>query len=197
MQAKGGVSKYTTGIPSVGAESIHGIGNFDYSKTKYVPEEFFEQMKAGKVEDFDVLLYKDGGKPGEFKPRIGIFGMGFPFERFGINEHVFRMRSSELGQTFLYFQTASDRVFHHLAVRGGKAAIPGINQQEVKSADFLIPNDAVTETFNKFCQPVFENILHHSLQSQTLANLRDTLLPKLLSGELRVPEAEKQVEEVV
>jgi type I restriction enzyme S subunit len=33
--------------------------------------------------------------------------------------------------------------------------------------------------------------------SQTLANLRDTLLPKLLSGELRVPEAEKQVEEVV
>jgi type I restriction enzyme, S subunit len=192
---KGGVAKYTSGVPSVGAESIFGIGLFEFSKTKFVPEEFFKKMKSGKVESFDVLLYKDGGKPGEFKPRSGMFGEGFPFKLFGINEHVFRIRSSNLGQGFLYYQISSERVFHHFAVRGGKAAIPGINQQEVKKVDFLIPKEDVIKTFNDFCLPIFEKILKSANQSRMLANLRDTLLPKLISGEFRIPDAEKLAEE--
>ena len=194
---KGGVSKYTSGVPSVGAESIFGVGQFNFSKLKFVPEEFFKTMKSGKVESYDVLLYKDGGKPGEFKPRAGMFGEGFPFESFGINEHVFRIRSESLGQPFLYYQISSERVFHHFAVRGGKAAIPGINQQEVKSVDFLIPNEEAREGFNNFVQPIFEKILKSANQSRMLEQLRDVLLPKLISGELRIPQAEKMVEDAV
>src|SRR5208282_3289578 len=67
---KGGVSSYTSGIPSVGAESIVGLGQFDYAKTKYVPQEFFEAMNKGHVESRDVLLYKDGGRPGQFEPHV-------------------------------------------------------------------------------------------------------------------------------
>jgi type I restriction enzyme S subunit len=194
---KGGVSKYTSGVPSVGAESIFGVGQFNFGKLKFVPEEFFKTMKSGKVESYDVLLYKDGGKPGEFKPRAGMFGEGFPFESFGINEHVFRIRSESLGQPFLYYQISSERVFHHFAVRGGKAAIPGINQQEVKSVDFLIPNEEAREGFNNFVQPIFEKILKSANQSRMLEQLRDVLLPKLISGELRTPQAEKMVEEAI
>ena len=188
---KGGVAKYTSGVPSVGAESINGIGKFDFGKTKFVPEDFFENMKSGKIDSYDVLLYKDGGKPGEFKPRIGMFGDGFPFDSFGINEHVFRMRSEKLGQPFLYFQTGSVRVFHHFAVRGGKAAIPGINQTEVKSVDFLIPSAEILNRFNDFSYLLISKILDKAVESQTLTKLRDTLLPKLLSGELRIPDADK------
>jgi type I restriction enzyme S subunit len=191
---KGGVAKYTHGMPSVGAESIRGIGGFDYGQTKFVPLEFFEKMNSGKIRSHDVLLYKDGGKPGEFKPRIGMLGNGFPFMEFGINEHVFRMRSEKLGQPFLYFQTGSERVFHHLAVRGGKAAIPGINQTEVNSVDFLIPPDRVLQTFNEFGYSLINRILDSALATQSLTKLRDTLLPKLISGELRIPDAEKLAE---
>lgn len=186
---KGGVSKYKSGIPSVGAESIFGIGQFNFDKLKFVPEEFFTKMKSGKIQDHDVLLYKDGGKPGDFKPRSGMFGEGFPFKSFGINEHVFRMRSKELGQAFLYFQVSSERVFHHLAVRGGKAAIPGINQQEVRAIDFLVPGQAEREAFNEFCMPLISRILKSADQCGTLQGLRDTLLPKLISGELPIPDA--------
>jgi len=194
---KGGVSKYKSGVPSVGAESIFGIGQFNFGKLKFVPEEFFEKMNSGKVESYDVLLYKDGGKPGEFKPRSGMYGEGFPFESFGINEHVFRMRSSSLGQAFLYYQVSSERVFHHFAVRGGKAAIPGINQKEVNSVDFLIPGEEVRELFNDFSQPIFEKILKAANHSRMLTKLRDTLLPKLISGELRIPEAEQLIEKTL
>ena len=180
---KGGVSKYTSGVPSVGAESIRGIGGFEYSKTKFVPQEFFDSMKSGKVEDYDVLLYKDGGKPGDFKPRVGMLGRGFPFKEFGINEHVFRITSKSLGQPFLYFQVSSERILFDLANRGGKAAIPGINQTDVKTLDTLIPDEKVLKEFNKHCFEMIEAILSNCTQSETLAQLRDTLLPKMLSGE--------------
>lgn len=101
---KGGVSGITEGVPSIGAESIIRIGEFDYSKTKYVSAEFFEKMKSGELQSHDVLLYKDGGKPGVFLPRVSMFGDGFPFDVCGINEHVFRVRLKDpFNQTFLYF----------------------------------------------------------------------------------------------
>ena len=197
LRPKGGVAKYTFGVPSVGAESINGIGKFDFGKIKFVPEEFFEKMKRGKIDSHDVLLYKDGGKPGDFKPRIGMLGNGFPFDSYGINEHVFRMRSEKLGQPFLYFQTGSTRVFHHFSVRGGKAAIPGINQTEVKSVDFLVPSDKILKRYNEFSYPLIDKILDSAVESKLLTELRDILLPKLLSGELRIPDAEKLVEDAL
>ena len=194
---KGGVAKYSEGVPSVGAESIGGIGGFDFGKTKYVPFEFFETMKSGRVEDYDVLLYKDGGKPGDFKPRIGMYGEGYPFSEFGINEHVFRLRSESLGQPFLYYQVGSDRSFHDLAVRGGKAAIPGVNQGDVKSLLLIVPDFSLVERFNATVQPWFKSILLRSKQSRTLEDVRDLLLPKLLSGQLQLTEAEQMVAEAL
>jgi type I restriction enzyme, S subunit len=181
---KGGVAGYSSGIPSIGAESIWGIGKFDYSKTKYVPTEFYEKTSAGRVEHNDVLLYKDGGKPGEFRPRVGLFGHGFPFEKFSINEHVFRMRSGSVGQMFLYFAVSDQRVLDDFANKGGKAAIPGINQVDVRSARILMPDKRVLEEFNRQVTPWCDLMIQNAIQSRTLSNLRDALLPKLLSGEI-------------
>lgn len=81
----------TSGIPSIGAESIVSLGIFDFGKTKYVPGEFYEGMKRGRIESRDVLLYKDGGRPGEYEPHVSMFGDGFPFNKCCINEHVYRL----------------------------------------------------------------------------------------------------------
>jgi type I restriction enzyme S subunit len=183
---KGGVSSYISGIPSIGAESINGIGVFDYSKTKFIPPEFFEKTLSGRIAHFDVLLYKDGGKPGEFKPRVGMYGHEFPFKTFCINEHVFRMRSTRTGQSFLYFTVSDQRVLSDFANKGGKAAIPGINQPDVKSTPIVLPSKGITDAFNARADILCDQILCNAKQSRTLATLRDALLPKLLSGDLSV-----------
>lgn len=72
---KGGVSGIENGVPSIGAESITKIGDFDFSKVKYVPNDFFITMKSGKLSSRDVLLYKDGGKPGVFCREFQCLGM--------------------------------------------------------------------------------------------------------------------------
>jgi type I restriction enzyme S subunit len=193
---KGGVASFSEGIPSIGAESINGIGKFDFAKTKFVPLEFFEKMKSGLVEDYDVLLYKDGGKPGEFKPRVSMFGNSFPFKIFVINEHVFRMRSDYLGQAYLYFYVSHEKTLSELRNRGGKAAIPGINQTDVRTLKLAVPPQDVLAAFQTKAEPILSKILANACLSSTLANLRDSVLPRLVSGQLRLPEAEQAIMEL-
>ncbi|WP_368772792.1 restriction endonuclease subunit S [Pseudomonas aeruginosa] len=192
---KGGVSGILDGVPSIGAESIVRIGEFDYSKTKYVSAEFFEKMKAGALQSHDVLLYKDGGKPGVFLPRVSMFGEGFPFRVCGINEHVFRVRLKyPFSQTFLYYWLWSDSVMHELKHRGGKAAIPGINQSDVKELKLLVPSEQTLNRFDEITKPLISKIFENSKKAQVLTQLRDSLLPRLISGQLRLLEAEAEAE---
>jgi type I restriction enzyme S subunit len=189
---RGGVSQYTTGVPSIGAESIVGLGQFDYAKTKYVPPEFFETMKRGHAKHRDVLLYKDGGRPGEFEPHVTLFGDGFPFDEFAINEHVYRLRvGDDLGQSWLYFALSSNRVMNEMRIKGTGVAIPGLNSSQVRSLTMLIPPRSDVRAFDAAVEPLLTQLLALCRQNRQLSSVRDTLLPRLIAGELRTaPETE-------
>lgn len=64
---------------------------------------------------------------------------------------------------------------------------------------FLLPDPGaeILEAFSSIVEPLTDRFVRLGLESINLATLRDTLLPRLMSGELRIREAEKQVEEVV
>ncbi len=57
----------------------------------------------------------------------------------------------------------------------------------------LVPPPKLLEEMDRFFAPLINRILNLKVASRTLAEIRDTLLPKLISGELRVPDAEKIV----
>jgi type I restriction enzyme S subunit len=57
------------------------------------------------------------------------------------------------------------------------------------------PPESILAKFNDSAGPMFDRWYGNFFESNTLASLRDSLLPKLISGELRVPDAEKFVEE--
>ena len=106
---KGGIASFSEGVPSIGAESISGVGRFDYAKTRYVPVEYFDKMNQGVLQDRDVLVYKDGGQPGNFHPHVSLVGDGFPFSQMVINSHVYRLRTTDrTTQDYLYYHLSSD-----------------------------------------------------------------------------------------
>jgi type I restriction enzyme S subunit len=72
-----------------------------------------------------------------------------------------------------------------------------INQGNLNSIPFLKAEDSTNDVFGKTISPIYQNIKNRIEESQTLAKLRDVLLPKLISGELRIPQAEKMVEKAV
>jgi type I restriction enzyme S subunit len=72
-----------------------------------------------------------------------------------------------------------------------------ISKSNFRPIDIIIPDFKILTVFNKQVNALHQKIVNNLQQSETLANIRDTLLPKLMSGEIRVKEAERIIEEVV
>lgn len=186
---KGGA--VATGVPSIGAENVKRLGEVNFASAKYIPVEFAQKMDKGKVHGYELMLYKDGGKPGTFIPHFSMFGEGFPYDDFYINEHVFKLDFGDKGfNEFCYFYLQTDYPYNWLANNGGKAAVPGINQQDVNSIWIYHPDNPIVKEYCKWVQPIFTTILRNCSQNVKLSQLRDALLPKLMSGELDVSDIE-------
>ena len=184
---KGGAS--LEGVPSIGAENIKGLGYYDYSKTKYIPKDFALSVSKGKIKGYELLIYKDGGKPGYFIPNFTIFGEGFPFEEMFINEHVFSLDFFDISYNiFAYFYMQTPFIMNQLNSIGGKAAIPGINSSNVESLPIFDLDNKYIKEFGEITKPIIEEILHNCKTNMKLSHLRDTLLPRLMSGELKIDE---------
>jgi len=72
--------------------------------------------------------------------------------------------------------------------------MPRTSWGEMARYTVVLPPETVAEAFTKRVCPAVDRIIASIHESRTLAALRDTLLPKLLSGELRVPVAAKLME---
>jgi type I restriction enzyme S subunit len=77
---------------------------------------------------------------------------------------------------------------------GGSSVQKSMNAKVIVDVNLVIPPVQVLETFLKYVLPLRQRLVANVEQSATLASIRDTLLPKLLSGEIRVKDAEKFVE---
>ena len=174
-----------SGVPSIGAESIRGLGAFDFSNTKFIPIDFYDSMPTGRVNEFDVLVYKDGAGAGSY---VSMFGCGFPFEKFAINEHVFLLRAKSVSQYFLYFWMAQNKIKNLMIELAQKSAQPGLNQKDMRTIGFLRPETSVVEKFSEIVEPIIMEVMKLANQSRQLSTIRDTLLPRLISGELQLPE---------
>ena len=179
---KGGAINY--GIPSIGAEKIERISYYDFSSEKYISWDFYNNLKKGKIKDCDVLLYKDGAYTG----KSTMFIDNFPYKECAINEHVFILRTNKKRyQSFLYLflnQKKIKELIHSLA--SSKAAQPGLNQKEISSVMFIKPSEDILNNFENMIFPLLKHIVHNLKENQRLASLRDTLLPRLMSGEIKI-----------
>jgi type I restriction enzyme S subunit len=70
-----------------------------------------------------------------------------------------------------------------------------LSQANMWRIQFLRPTRAIAESFGQLIAPLYAGIRQNTESTQTIATLRDTLLPRLISGQLRLPEAEALIEE--
>ena len=75
----------------------------------------------------------------------------------------------------------------------------GSTFQEISKSNFrpipvIVPPDLILNAFRECTEPLYRHIVENERESHALAQLRDTLLPKLIAGELRIPDAERFLE---
>ena len=104
----------------------------------------------------------------------------------GLNQHLFKVSSSKYDKWFYYAWTK-----HHLdrfiAVAADKATTMGhIKRDELAKAEVLIPNETDYNRIGALLQPIYDLIISNRIENNKLAETRDSLLSKLMSGELDV-----------
>ncbi len=68
-----------------------------------------------------------------------------------------------------------------------------ITTRTLEAARIVVPSEAIIDSFERVVSPIFKRILCVIEEALSLATLRDTLLPRLISGELRIADAEKRI----
>ena len=114
-----------------------------------------------------------------------------------LNQHLFKVTSAQFPKWF-YFRWTRHHLVHFQQVAASKATTMGhIQRKHLTEAKALVPPAAFIEAAGKVFTPLLDEWINNTLQAQTLATLRDTLLPRLISGQLRLPEAEAMVAEAL
>ena len=95
--------------------------------------------------------------------------------------------SSELPDEFVYYWVRS--LVSQLVRRQTGAAQQHVNKGDIKSLPLLVPDSASVADYMRVAEPAMRFISEQLFTARRLAELRDILLPKLISGQLRVPES--------
>lgn len=137
---RGGVAKYTSGIPSISAEQIGENGIFNWEKLKFVPEDFYNKNRKGRIQKNDILVVKDGATTG----KVAFIDSTFPFGKAIVNEHTFVLRiNQKLNPKYAFYYLRSpycNEYFEFSRIRG---VIGGIKTCFIN--DVLIPIPPLSE----------------------------------------------------
>ena len=106
----------------------------------------------------------------------------------GLNQHLFKVSSAKYPQWFVFYWTK-----HHLnkfiRIAKDKAVTMGhIKRCDLEISKVKIPSKQALVNLDKLFSPIFNRMVTCRIENRKLSSLRDTLLPKLMSGEISVEE---------
>ena len=104
----------------------------------------------------------------------------------GLNQHLFKVTSNKYNKWFFYLWTKYylDRF---IAIAADKATTMGhIKREDLQKAEVIIPSISDMKKLDDVLNSIIELIIVKRIENRKLANIRDTLLPKLMSGEIDV-----------
>jgi type I restriction enzyme S subunit len=169
-------SKKSTDVPWM---SIRDLGNsavFISQTSEFLTAEAVERFRVRRIPDDTVVL--------SFKLTMGRVAItdGEMLSNEAIAHFLLNPRTP-FGSAYLYCYLKN---FGYDQLGSTSSIATAINSDMVRAIKVLVPSEGVGNAFQEMVGPLFAQMKVIQRQSRTLAALRDTLLPKLLSGELRV-----------
>ena len=107
----------------------------------------------------------------------------------GLNQHLFKVMSTQYAPWFFYSWT-NYHLAKFAAIASAKATTMGhIKRSDIEAAEVIIPSPADYERIGALIQPLYDLCVALRLENRKLAATRDSLLPRLLSGDIDISEA--------
>jgi len=150
-------------------EMKQGISENTDRCSKEIPQQYI-------IQDGDILFSWSGS----LEVVIWYGGEG------ALNQHLFKVRSAKYPKWFYYLATKS-HLPTFISIAESKTTTMGhIQREHLKQATILIPAKELFDSYDNTIEPIIKKVIKNNFQIRTLTQLRDTLLPKLMSGEVRV-----------
>ena len=173
-------SECSMDIPWVSIKDMGNAGAFINQTNEFLTREAVDKFNVRVVPDNTVIL--------SFKLTVG--RLSITDGAMTTNEAIAHFRTdknSPLTSEYIYFSLKS---FNFDTLSSTSSIANAVNSKTVKSLPVLVPTAKAVSAFQFQVGTIMQRIKKNENQAQTLAQLRDTLLPKLISGQLRLPEAE-------
>jgi type I restriction enzyme S subunit len=168
----------------VGIIKIKNInGNVvDIENTDFVDYNVISKLdKKFKVESRALLIAMTGAQVG----KVGLVPLSE--KHLWLNQRVGMFKEKiAFGNLFMYLLLSSDTYQTNIQNSALGSAQPNISASAIESIRAIIPTAELIEQFGKIVNPMFEKILDNLAENETLKITRDSLLPKLMSGEIDV-----------
>lgn len=162
------------------------LSGINWEKAGFISKERYDESPEIMLEVGDILLSKDG--------TIGKIGYVDELEKpTSVASGIFVIRNTrqeELSTHFIYYLLKSHMFKAFVAGRTEGSVIPHLYQKDFVEFVFPLPDAATMRRFDDATRPMFEQVIANTRESKKLADLRDALLPKLMSGEIDVSEIE-------
>ena len=108
----------------------------------------------------------------------------------GLNQHIFKVTSVKYPKWFYYFWTLK-HLNKFIKIAAGKATTMGhIKREELDKSIVYVPNKQELNNMNKLMEPLMDSYIKNKIENKVLRQLRDTLLPKLMNGEINLDKIE-------
>jgi len=145
-----------------------------------------EYLTNEAINRFNILMVDEGSVLLSFKLTVG--RVAIADTRLTTNEAIARFQLPQsYYREFLYLYL---KQYKYGNLGSTSSIATAVNSKTIKGMKLITPPEDVISCFSKHTKPLFDKIKVLSQESRRLAELRDTLLPKLMSGELKVNEIE-------
>ncbi len=173
-------------VPWVSIKDMGTAGVFINNTSEFLTPASIDRFNVRVVPDNTVLL--------SFKLTVG--RLSITDGEMVTNEAIAHFKLGEdspLSSAYIYLAL---RQFNFESLSSTSSIAEAVNSKTVRAIPILVPSPSLVTMFNDYANPIFNRIKLLEKQAQTLANLRDTLLPRLISGQLRLPDAEQQLKDL-
>lgn len=175
------------GIPVVKIGSVKP-SIVDLSNCSFISAELAEQKRNFQLRVGDILIGLTGyvGEVGRVPPADKM-----PMLNQRVGRVVFKRESFE---PFVYAAMRLPEFKSYAESQSHGSAQANVSTKQLQGYPVVVADNLLIQKFNEVLKSYFEKILTNSAENQILAELRDTLLPKLMSGEIRVKDTKREVE---
>ena len=154
----------------------------DWNKAGYISEERYTESPEIMLQIGDILLSKDG--------TIGKIGYVDELELpTSVASGIFVIRNNQpdvISTTFIYYLLKSKIFDSFIIARTEGSVIPHLYQKDFMDFEFPLPSPELMNEFEKTTSSMFNQIINNLKENKKLNSLRDSLLPKLMNGEINI-----------